>query len=54
MTHRTTPQGLYEAMTRRNLFLPDKLVEQLKDIADKNSITFAELVRRVLTDYAND
>ena len=51
--HRTTPRGLYDRMTRRNLFLPDTLVEQLKVIADKHKITMAELIRQVLTDYVH-
>ena len=51
MTRVATPTGTYGAQTRRNLFLPDALLADLKLIASKKQISYSELVRQVLTTY---
>jgi hypothetical protein len=40
--------GKHGVLTRRNIFLPVTLVEELKLIAGKSRISYAELVRQVL------
>jgi len=39
----------YGPQTRRNLFLPDSLLEELKTIAAKRKISYSELIRQILT-----
>lgn len=38
-------------LTRRNMYLPDPLVEKLKDMAYSRGISYSELIRLVLTRY---
>jgi predicted DNA binding CopG/RHH family protein len=38
-------------LSRRNMYLPDSLVDQLKDVAYSRGISYSELVRMVLTRY---
>lgn len=49
MTRVATPTGTYGAQTRRNLFLPDALLADLKIIASKKQISYSELIRQILT-----
>jgi len=39
----------YGKQTRRNLFLPDAMVDELKRIAAKSDIPYSELIRRILS-----
>ena len=41
----------YGKQTRRNIFLPDTLVSDLKVIASRRDISYSELIRQVLTAY---
>lgn len=49
MSRLATPTGTYGAQTRRNLFLPDALLADLKLIARKKQISYSELIRQILT-----
>jgi predicted DNA binding CopG/RHH family protein len=52
VTKLTRSYNEYGPQTRRNMFLPDDLVENLKTIATQKGVTYSELVRKVLTAYA--
>jgi predicted DNA binding CopG/RHH family protein len=43
--------GDYGRQTRRNIFLPDTLVDELKSLAADRDMTYSELVRMVLLTY---
>lgn len=43
--------GAYGAQTRRNLFLPDDLVADLKKIAEARGVSYSELIRQTLVRY---
>lgn len=43
--------GDYGRQTRRNIFLPDSLVDDLKSLAASRDMTYSELVRTVLLAY---
>ena len=38
-------------LRRRNLFLPDSLMEEAKRLADRKGVTMAEIVRTALEKY---
>ena len=39
-------------LRRRNFYLPDTLISQLKEIAGSKDISYSELIRQVLMAYA--
>lgn len=43
--------GKWGRQTRRNLFLPNDLVDKLKAIAERKEISYSELIRQVLVMY---
>lgn len=43
--------GKYEEMVRRNIFLPEALVHDLKFIATQQRISYSELVRQILVKH---
>jgi hypothetical protein len=50
--HLYTAPGKYGVLLRRNFYLPQTLVADLKTIAQSQNLTYSELVRRVLSKYA--
>tara|TARA_R110000868_G_scaffold381871_1_gene648314 strand:- start:20 stop:181 length:162 start_codon:yes stop_codon:yes gene_type:complete len=38
-------------MKRHNFFLPEKIVEDLKELSQKRHTTVSELIRQALVDY---
>lgn len=38
-------------MKRHNFFLPDEVVQELKDAAHEDRTTMSELIRRAIADY---
>lgn len=38
-------------MKRHNFFLPDEVVQELKDVAHEERTTMSELIRKAITDY---
>lgn len=38
-------------MKRHNFFLPEKIMEELKALAEKRHTTVSELIRQALVDY---
>lgn len=38
-------------MKRHNFFLPEKIMEELKELAEKRHTTVSELIRQALVDY---
>jgi hypothetical protein len=49
MSRTPTVAGSYGPQTRRNLFLPDALLADLKELASKKQISYSELIRQILT-----
>lgn len=41
-------------MKRHNFFLPEKIMEELKELADKRHTTVSELIRQALVDYLDE
>lgn len=40
-------------MKRHNFFLPDEVVQELKDVAHEERTTMSELIRKAITHYLN-
>lgn len=40
-------------MKRHNFFLPDEVVQELKDYAHEQRTTMSELIRKAITEYLN-
>lgn len=38
-------------MKRHNFFLPDEVVEQLKEVAHEDRTTMSDLIRKAITEY---
>ena len=38
-------------MKRHNFFLPDEVVEKLKDVAHQERTTMSDLIRKAITEY---
>lgn len=38
-------------MKRHNFFLPDQVVEELKEVAHEDRTTMSELIRKAITQY---
>lgn len=38
-------------MKRHNFFLPDEVVQELKDVAHEERTTMSELIRKAITKY---
>ncbi len=43
--------GRYGEQSRRNIFLPNLLVTQLKSMANLREITYSELIRQILVEH---
>lgn len=41
-------------MKRHNFFLPEKVMEELKSLAEKRHTTVSELIRQALVDYLDE
>ena len=40
-------------MRRHNFFLPDEVVQELKDVAHEERTTMSDLIRKAITEYLN-
>ena len=51
MTQKNLSATSYGPQTRRNLFLPDALLENIKAIAAHKKVSYSEVIRQALSAY---